>query len=106
MDRIALAVAGPFEIGWAVGLKCTAGFTRLVPATATLISLVLGMELFGVAVRALPLGAAYAAWTETGTAGALVLGAVLFAEQATAQQMTHVGLIIAGIAGVMMPGSA
>lgn len=97
-----LLVAGLLEIGWAVGLKYTEGFTRLVPTLATGIALVLSMALLGIAVRTLPLGTAYAVWTGIGTVGTAVLGIALFGESAAATRLACIGLIVAGIVGLRL----
>ena len=95
-----LVVAGILEIGWAVGLKYTEGFTRLWPSVATIISMIASMGLLGLAVRTLPLGTAYAVWTGIGTLGTAILGVLLFREPATALRMASILLIVAGIVGV------
>jgi quaternary ammonium compound-resistance protein SugE len=95
-----LFVAGLLEIGWAVGLKYTAGFTRLWPTVATAVSLVTSMVLLGLAVRTLPLGTAYAVWTGIGTVGTALLGIVLFQEPATALRLGSIALIVIGILGL------
>ncbi|HEY0971109.1 MAG TPA: quaternary ammonium compound efflux SMR transporter SugE [Gemmatimonadales bacterium] len=100
MAWIILVVAGLFEIGWAVGLKYTEGFTRLVPTILTAISLVLSMGLLGVALRSLPLGTAYAVWTGIGTVGTAILGIIVFREPATAARLVCIGLIVTGIVGL------
>ena len=102
MAWVILVVAGLFEIGWAVGLKYTEGFTRLWPTVWTAVSLVLSMGLLGLALRTLPLGTAYAVWTGIGTVGTAVLGVVLFREPATAARLVCIGLIVAGIAGLKL----
>ena len=102
MAWVVLFVAGLFEIGWAVGLKYSAGFTRLWPSLATVVSLVLSMGLLGVALRALPLGTAYAVWTGIGTIGTALLGIALFREPATAARLVCVALIVAGIVGLKL----
>src|SRR5687768_1114204 len=102
MAWVILVVAGLFEIGWAVGLKYTEGFTRLWPTVWTAVSLVLSMGLLGLAIRTLPLGTAYAVWTGIGTVGTAVLGVVLFREPATAARLACIGLIVAGIAGLKL----
>jgi quaternary ammonium compound-resistance protein SugE len=103
-----LVLAGAFEIGWAVGLKYSDGFTRLWPSVATAIALVLSMTLLGLAVRTLPLGTAYAVWTRIGAIGTVALGIVLFDEPASFARMFCVGLILAGIIGLKLvtPGSS
>ncbi len=102
MAWVFLFIAGLFEIGWAVGLKYTEGFTRLWPSVATAASLVASMGLLAVAVRTLPLGTAYAVWTGIGTVGTAVLGIVLFREPATAMRMLCITLIVAGIVGLKL----
>jgi quaternary ammonium compound-resistance protein SugE len=100
MAWVILLCAGILEIGWAVGLKYTDGFTRLWPSVATIISMIASMGLLGLAVRTLPLGTAYAVWTGIGTLGTAVLGVFLFREPATALRMASILLIVAGIVGV------
>lgn len=97
-----LFLAGILEIGWAIGLKYTEGFTRLVPTILTGASMVASVVLLGIAVRTLPLGTAYAVWTGIGTVGTVILGIVLFAEPATAVRLGCIALIIAGIAGLKL----
>jgi quaternary ammonium compound-resistance protein SugE len=74
MAWVILIVAGIFEVGWAVGLKFTEGFTRVWPSILTVCAMVISMALLGVAIRTLPLGTAYAVWTGIGTAGTVLLG--------------------------------
>ena len=100
MAWVILFVAGLLEIGWAVGLKYTEGFTRLWPTVATAVALVASMSLLGIAVRTLPLGSAYAVWTGIGSVGTAVLGIVLFREPATALRLLCIGLIVVGIVGL------
>lgn len=97
-----LVLAGLFEIGWAVGLVYTEGFTRLWPTVATALLLVVSMALLGVAVRSLPLGTAYAVWTGIGSVGTATLGILLFREPATAARLICIGLIVAGIVGLKL----
>jgi len=99
---IILFLAGLLEIGWAIGLKYTDGFTRLVPTVLTATSMVASVVLLGIAVRTLPLGTAYAVWTGVGMVGTVILGIVLFAEPATAIRLGCISLIIAGIAGLKL----
>jgi quaternary ammonium compound-resistance protein SugE len=99
-----LFVAGLFEIGWAIGLKYTAGFTRLLPSALTLASMVLSVILLGLALRSLPVGTGYAVWTGIGTIGTALLGIYLFAEPATALRLGCIGLIVIGIAGLKLAG--
>lgn len=100
MAWIYLLIAGLLEIGWAIGLKYTEGFTRLVPSLLTGLSMVLSVVLLGLALRTLPVGTGYAVWTGIGTVGTALLGIVLFAEPATALRLACIGLIVAGIAGL------
>ena len=100
MAWVVLFIAGICEIGWAVGLKYTDGFTRLWPTVFTGVSLVVSMALLGIAVKSLPLGTAYAVWTGIGAVGTVVLGIVLFKEPATVVRLVCVGLIVAGILGL------
>lgn len=100
MAWVVLFIAGLCEIGWAVGLKYTDGFTRLGPTVFTAFSLVASMALLGWAVKTLPLGTAYAVWTGIGAVGAVILGIVLFKEPATLARLACVGLIVTGILGL------
>ena len=84
MAWVYLFVAGLFEVGWAVGLKYTEGFTRLWPSVWTALALVLSMVLLAAAMRSLPLGTAYAIWTGIGAVGTAVLGIILFGEPRSA----------------------
>ncbi|MBW9061725.1 quaternary ammonium compound efflux SMR transporter SugE [Rhizobium herbae] len=102
MAWIILFLAGLLEIGWAIGLKYTDGFTRLTPTVLTATSMVASVVLLGIAVRTLPLGTAYAVWTGVGMVGTVILGIVLFAEPATAMRLGCISLIIAGIAGLKL----
>ena len=104
MTWVILFVAGLFEIGWAVGLKYTDGFTRLWPTVGTAVALIASMSLLGLALRTLPLGTAYAVWTGIGSVGTAVLGIVLFREPATAMRLTCIGLIVVGIVGLKLAG--
>jgi quaternary ammonium compound-resistance protein SugE len=97
-----LFIAGLLEIGWAVGLKYTDGFTRLVPTVLTLASMIASMALLGLSLKTLPLGTAYAVWTGIGTVGAALLGIALFGDPATVGRLACVGLIVAGILGLKM----
>lgn len=102
MAWVVLVLAGLFEIGWAVGLKYTHGFTRLWPSVATVLSMVVSLALLGVALRTLPLGTAYAVWTGVGAVGTVVLGIVLFGEPANAARLACASLIVAGIVGLKL----
>jgi quaternary ammonium compound-resistance protein SugE len=102
MAWVVLFVAGLFEIGWAVGLKYTEGFTRFWPTVGSAVSMVVSLGLLGVALRTLPLGTAYAVWTGVGTIGTVLLGIALFGESAGALRLACVGLILAGIVGLKL----
>ena len=102
MAWVYLFVAGLMEVGWAVGLKYTEGFTRLWPSVWTGAALVLSMVLLAAAMRTLPLGTAYAIWTGIGTVGAAVLGIILFGESASAARVLCIGLILAGLVGLKL----
>ena len=106
MAWVWLVIAGVLEVGWAVGLKYTEGFTRLWPTVATAAALVGSMALLGLAIRTLPLGTAYAVWTGIGTVGTAILGIALFREPASAMRLVCIGLIVAGIVGLKLaPGA-
>jgi quaternary ammonium compound-resistance protein SugE len=100
MAWIYLFFAGLFEVGWAIGLKYTEGFTRLIPTVLTLASMVVSLGLLGVALKSLPVGTAYAVWTGIGTVGTAALGIYLLGEPATVMRLVCIGLIVAGIGGL------
>lgn len=102
MAWIILVIAGLTEIGWAIGLKYTEGFTRLWPSVFTGLSMVLSIVLLGIALKTLPLGTAYAIWTGIGTVGTAILGIYLFGESAAVLRLVCIGLIVAGIVGLKM----
>lgn len=102
MAWIILFIAGLFEIGWAVGLKYTEGFTRPVPTVLTAISLLASMGLLGWAIKSLPLGTAYAVWTGVGAVGTAIVGMVVFKEPATAARLVCLALIVSGILGLKL----
>lgn len=102
MSWLILVVAGLFEIGWAIGLKYTQGFTRLWPTLGTVGAMVISVGLLGVAMRELPVGTAYAVWTGIGAVGTVILGIVLFGDPANAPRLVCVGLIVAGILGLKL----
>lgn len=95
-----LFVAGLLEIGWAIGLKYTDGFTRLVPSVLTIASMIASVILLGLSLKTLPVGTAYAMWTGIGTVGTALLGIWLMGEPATALRLACIGLIVAGIVGL------
>ena len=100
MNWILLVVAGLLEVGWAIGLKYSEGFTRLWPSVITVVAMSLSVFLLAVAMRSLPVGTAYAVWTGIGAVGTVILGIALFGESASLGRLLCVGLIIAGIAGL------
>jgi len=102
MAWIVLFVAGLLEVGWAIGLKYTEGFTRLVPSVLTLTAMTASILLLGLALKTLPIGTAYAVWTGIGAVGTAVLGIVLFGDPATVARLGCIGLIVAGIVGLKM----
>ena len=102
MPWIILFIAGLFEVGWAVGLKYTNGFTNLTATAFTAVCLILSMALLGIALRSLPLSVAYAVWTGIGTVGTAVFGFLVLKEPATAIRLVCVTLIVAGIAGLKL----
>lgn len=104
MAWFVLFVAGLFEIGWAVGLKYTEGFTRPLASALTLAAMVLSVLLLGLSLKSLPLGTAYAVWTGIGTIGTAALGILLFGDPVTAARLFFIGLIVAGIAGLKWLG--
>ncbi|MGB5903868.1 MAG: quaternary ammonium compound efflux SMR transporter SugE [Xanthobacteraceae bacterium] len=97
-----LFVAGLMEIGWAIGLKYTEGFTRLVPSVLTLAAMLVSIILLGLALKTLPVGTAYAVWTGIGAVGTAILGIVLLGDPATAARLASIGLIVAGIVGLKL----
>lgn len=102
MAWLYLFVAGLFEVGWAIGLKYTQGFTRLVPTLFTAASMIVSLGLLGIALKSLPVGTAYAVWTGIGTIGTAILGIALLGEPAGALRLLCIGLIVAGIVGLKL----
>jgi quaternary ammonium compound-resistance protein SugE len=100
MAWVYLIIAGLFEIGWAIGLKYTEGFSRLWPSLATVAAMALSLALLGLALKTLPVGTAYAVWTGVGAVGTAALGIYLFGDPATAPRLVCIGLIVAGIVGL------
>ena len=97
-----LVVAGLLEVGWAIGLKYTEGFTRLWPSTFTIAAMVASVVLLGIAMKSLPVGTSYAVWVGVGAVGTAILGMVLFGEPATAGRLASLGLIVGGIVGLKL----
>jgi quaternary ammonium compound-resistance protein SugE len=102
MAWLILIVAGLFEIGWAIGLKYTEGFTRLWPSVFTGASMVASVVLLGIAMKSLPVGTSYAVWVGVGAVGTAILGIVLFGEPAGALRIASIVLIVAGIVGLKL----
>ncbi|HEY5757783.1 MAG TPA: quaternary ammonium compound efflux SMR transporter SugE [Steroidobacter sp.] len=102
MAWILLLIAGLLEIGWAIGLKYTDGFTRLWPSVGTVAAMVVSITLLGLAMRSLPVGTAYAVWTGIGAVGTVLLGIVLFGEAMTMARLACVALIVTGILGLKL----
>jgi len=106
MAWIMLVIAGIFEVGWAVGLKYTHGFTRPWPTLATIACIVVSMGLLGLAARSLPIGTAYAVWTGIGAVGTFVLGILFLQEPAAGLRFLFVGFIVVGIVGLKLASPA
>ncbi|HZI19334.1 MAG TPA: quaternary ammonium compound efflux SMR transporter SugE [Pyrinomonadaceae bacterium] len=105
MAWLILLLAGLMEVGWAVGLKYTQGFTRLWPSVWTGAALALSMFLLASALRTLPIGTAYAVWTGIGAVGTAIFGIVLFGESRDLARLACIALIVAGILGLKLTSS-
>ena len=102
MNWIILILAGLFEVGWAIGLKYTEGFTRLWPTIGTVLAMAISLGLLGIAMKSLPVGTAYAVWVGVGSVGTAILGIVLFSEPANVGRLLSLALILAGIIGLKL----
>ena len=102
MAWLVLVAAGVLEIGWAIGLKYTDGFSRLWPSVFALGAMAVSMVLLGLAVRTLPVGTAYAVWTGIGTVGTVLLGMALYGEPATPLRLAFIAMIVGGIIGLKL----
>lgn len=102
MAWVILVIAGLCEVGWAIGLKYTDGFTRLWPTLGTVTAMIVSMWLLGIAMKSLPVGTAYSVWVGVGAVGTVILGIVLFGEPANFVRLISVALIIAGIIGLKL----
>ena len=102
MAWVILVIAGLFEVGWAIGLKYTEGFTRLWPTVGTALAMILSLWLLGSAMKSLPVGTAYSVWVGVGAVGTVVLGIMLLGEPVNAARFISVALIIAGIVGLKL----
>ena len=100
MSWIYLFIAGLFEIGWAVGLKYTAGFTKLWPSVITIIGMILSFYFLSNAIKTIPIGTAYAIWTGIGAVGTAILGMILFGESKELIRIFFIFLIVVGIVGL------
>jgi quaternary ammonium compound-resistance protein SugE len=105
MQWMILFIAGGLEVVWAIGLKYSAGFTRLWPSVWTVLSMISSVGLLGLALKTLPIGTAYAVWVGIGTIGTAVLGMLLFAEPATLARVACLALVLTGIAGLKLLAS-
>ena len=101
-----LIVAGIFEVGWAIGLKYSEGFTRLWATVGTVAAMVISLGLLGIAMKSLPVGTAYAVWVGVGAVGTAILGIVLLGESANAGRLISLALIVAGIVGLKLATAA
>jgi quaternary ammonium compound-resistance protein SugE len=97
-----LVVAGLFEVGWAIGLKYTQGFTRLWPTVGTVGAMIISLWLLGIAMKTLPVGTAYGIWVGVGAVGTVILGILLLGESASVGRIVSIALIIAGIVGLKL----
>jgi len=102
MVWLVLILAGLLEVGWAIGLKYTEGFTRLWPTVGTVGSMIISIALLGIAMKSLPVGTAYAIWVGVGAVGTAILGIVLFGDSANIWRLLSLGLIVAGIIGLKL----
>ena len=102
MNWIILIVAGLFEVGWAIGLKYTDGFTRLWPTVSTIMAMIISLGLLGIAMKGLPVGTAYSIWVGVGAVGTVILGIILLGESVSVARMISVTLIVAGIIGLKL----
>jgi quaternary ammonium compound-resistance protein SugE len=100
MDWTFLVLAGLLEVGWAVGLKFTDGFTRLWPSVFTLATLAASMLFLALAVRTIPIGTGYAVWTGIGAAGTAILGIALFNESADGARLVFIAIVLLGLVGL------
>jgi len=102
MAWLLLMVAGILEVGWAIGLKYTQGFTRLWPSVWTIVAMAISMGLLGIATKSLPIGTAYSVWVGVGAVGTVLFGVLFFGEPASAARMLSVALIVVGIIGLKL----
>ncbi|MGY2227761.1 quaternary ammonium compound efflux SMR transporter SugE [Pseudomonas tolaasii] len=100
MSWIILFFAGLFEVGWAVGLKYTDGFSKPLPTALTIAAMAISLGLLGLAMKELPLGTVYAIWTGVGAVGTVIAGIILFGESMALFRLASVALIICGLVGL------
>ncbi|AOE78623.1 MULTISPECIES: quaternary ammonium compound efflux SMR transporter SugE [Pseudomonas] len=100
MSWVILFFAGLFEVGWAVGLKYTDGFSKPLPTALTIVAMAISLGLLGLAMKELPLGTAYAIWTGVGAVGTVIAGIILFGESMALFRLASVALIICGLIGL------
>lgn len=106
MNWLVLLVAGLFEVGWAVGLKYTEGFSRFWPSVGTVAAMAVSVGLLGWAMRDLPVGTAYAVWVGVGAVGTAIVGMILLGEPVSAARLFSLGLVVAGIVGLKLSSAA
>jgi quaternary ammonium compound-resistance protein SugE len=102
MAWVVLVIAGLFEVGWAIGLKYTEGFTKLWPTAWTVLAMIVSLWLLGIAMKSLPVGTAYSVWVGVGATGTVIVGIVLLGEPANMPRLLSVALIVAGIIGLKL----
>lgn len=100
MAWVILFIAGIFEIGWAIGMKYTDGFTKLIPSALTLISMILSVYLLSIAIKEIPIGTAYAVWTGIGIAGTSILGILIFNEPVEILKVLFISMILIAVVGL------
>ena len=105
MSWIILFFAGLFEVGWAVGMKYTDGFSKPLPTVLTVAAMAISLGLLGLAMKELPLGTAYAIWTGVGAVGTVIAGIILFGESMALVRLVSVALIITGLVGLKVSAS-
>ena len=105
MSWIILFFAGLFEVGWAVGLKYTDGFSKPLPTALTIAAMAVSLGLLGLAMKELPLGTAYAIWTGVGAVGTVIAGIILFGESMALVRLVSVALIVTGLVGLKVSAS-
>ena len=102
MAWVYVFVAGIFEVVWVIGIKYADGFTRLWPSVGTVVAMSVSMVCLSLAVRAIPIGTAYAVWTGIGAAGAAIVGMILFHEPRDVARLFFIALIVSGVAGLKL----